>query len=209
MADVISVVIPTYNRPDLLIHRSIPSVLAQTYQDWELVVVGDGAGPETVEAMATIEDPRVRFINISRSVYPADPEAAWQVVGVRPFNTGVNLARGQWITGLGDDDELMPRHMEVLLDLAQGHNVDGAYGRFEVVGHGFQGSYPPRHGRITNLLWRAGHYRMDPESWRRNLPADWDLWSRMLQDGASFAYTPEVVYRYHPSGRHIPRTVPA
>ena len=79
---LVSVIIPTYSRGRLLVERSIASVLAQTYTNLEVVVVGDHATAETIEAVRSVSDARVRFEDLpERSEYPDDPEAAWMCVG--------------------------------------------------------------------------------------------------------------------------------
>ena len=83
MSDLVSIIIPTYHRAELLLARSLPSALNQTHADLDIHVVGDGADQATVDAMATVTDPRVRFTNIERQVYPDDPIWAWNVRGSR------------------------------------------------------------------------------------------------------------------------------
>ena len=43
-------------------------------------------------------------------------------------------------------------------------------------------------------------YRFDVECWRKGLPADWDLWSRMIADGRKWGFVPVVVHHYFPAG---------
>lgn len=201
----VSVVIPTYNRTALLMERSLPSALAQTHPDVEVLVVGDGTEAATGEAISRLGDPRVRYWNLPHTDLP-DEDAVWCSGGAVASNFALDHATGEWVTYLGDDDELTPRHAEALLALAAETGAGCVYGRAEVVGRGFLGTYPPELGRITNALWRADlGYRWDPESWRRRLPYDWELWSRMRDDGVAFAFTEEVVYRYFPAHR-IPAT---
>jgi cellulose synthase/poly-beta-1,6-N-acetylglucosamine synthase-like glycosyltransferase len=64
---LVSVIIPSYNRPMLVRTRSIPSVLRQSYDNWEIVVVGDG--PETPMLRAVVDgfgDRRIRYAEIQR-----------------------------------------------------------------------------------------------------------------------------------------------
>lgn len=103
----ISVVIPTLRRPALLL-RALDSVLAQTFQQIEVIVVVDGPDEETTTALHTVDDPRLRIFLNARSLTAA---------GAR--NVGVSHARGEWIAFLDDDDEWLPYKLEKQLALAQ------------------------------------------------------------------------------------------
>jgi hypothetical protein len=75
---LVSVVIPTFDRARLLVERSIPSVLAQTYQNFEVIVVGDAASDRVREAVEGFGDERIRFTNLDyRGPYPDDEIARW------------------------------------------------------------------------------------------------------------------------------------
>ncbi len=93
---MVSVVIPSYRRPQL-VQRAVESVLRQTWRDIEVIVVVDGDNPETQQALALIEDPRLRVKTLAKSIGCA---------GAR--NAGVAEARGSWIAFLDDDDEWFP-----------------------------------------------------------------------------------------------------
>jgi glycosyltransferase involved in cell wall biosynthesis len=95
-----SVIIPTYSRPDFL-HEAIDSVLDQTVDDLECIVVDD-AGP--VEA-AVPDDPRVRLVR--RAANGGEPAAR---------NTGIEIARGRYLTFLDDDDVFTCDRLRIALD---------------------------------------------------------------------------------------------
>ena len=107
----VSVVIPTAGRPRL-IGRAVASVLAQTLPDLELIVVVDGPDPDTVAALATIHDERLRVL---QNHSPAGAGAA--------RNLGAAQARGDWLAFLDDDDEFLPEKLERQLALAAGREV--------------------------------------------------------------------------------------
>src|SRR5262249_37664000 len=89
--------------------RALDSVFAQTFRQFEAIVVLDGPDDDTVRALNTIVDPRMRvFVN------PHSLTAA----GAR--NVGVSHARGEWIAFLDDDDEWLPDKLKKQLALAQG-----------------------------------------------------------------------------------------
>jgi glycosyltransferase involved in cell wall biosynthesis len=209
MTTLVSVVIPTWRRAELLLSRSLPSILGQTHTNLDVHVVGDGADQATTDAMATVMDPRVRYTNRSRQSYPDDPYKAWLTSGSEAINAGLDTALGDWVCWCGDDDEFMPTYVERLLAAAEEQGVDAIYGRSEIIApsgesRGFLGSWPPALGSQTNdLLWRRNDVRLDPRCWVRGMPNDYDLWERMKASGVRFGFIPEVLFRYWPSN-HIP-----
>ncbi len=93
----VSVIIPTYNRRDLL-REAIASVLAQTYQEFELIVVDDGSTDDTREIVR--EFPQARYVfQANRGVSAAR-------------NHGVALSRGRFLAFLDSDDVWQPRKLE-------------------------------------------------------------------------------------------------
>jgi glycosyltransferase involved in cell wall biosynthesis len=206
---LVSVIIPTYNRPELLLTRSLPSALEQTYPNLDIHIVGDGC-PGWVEQAITTglpADPRVRFTNIERQNYPDNSYFAWCVRGSKAINYGLDTAQGEWVTTLGDDDQLVPNCLDTLLDIASAQDVDLVYGRSEIVGHGFLGDGNPRLAAQTNhALWKLDDERMDLVCYQRGLPNDWDLLSRLLVTHR-WAFIPVVVHRYFPT-EHVPDSDP-
>lgn len=204
---MISIIVPTYNRAELLRDRCLPSILDQTYRDWECHVVGDGTDAKTALVMMDLvaRDWRFRFTNLSHSVYPEDEHARWQAMGIPPINYGLDHALGEWVCVLADDDAYPANRTEVLLGAVG--DADFVYGRTEVVGHGVYGSWPPNGDAFTDgayLMRRLLEYRYDAESWKRDVIADYDLRSRIVADGVKMAYTPEIVYRYWPANKVPP-----
>ncbi|MBD2447501.1 glycosyltransferase family 2 protein [Nostoc sp. FACHB-152] len=105
--ELVSVVIPTRNRPQIVI-RAVKSALAQTLPTVEVIVVVDGPDEATVQALSQITDPRLRVIELATNVGPS---------GAR--NTGVREAKGNWIAFLDDDDEWMPQKLQLQIDVAK------------------------------------------------------------------------------------------
>lgn len=200
---MISVVIPTYNRPDLLTRRCLPSVFAQTKPPHEILVVGDGTDAETARLMGA--EPRVRFWNLPRPDYPDDPSVRWAIAGAAAINFGLDHATGDWVCVLCDDDEIAPAHHQVLLERSD--DADVVYGYSEAPGH-LYGSYPPRALDIVqgSYLMRASlGYRADPECVTRGRTWDADLWHRLFADRRRFVRVPYLVHRMHPSSGGYPR----
>lgn len=96
----VSVVIPTYERADL-VGRAVDSALAQTVEDVEVIVVDDGSTDGTREAVAAKSDPRVRSL---------EHESNRGVSAAR--NTGIEAASGEYVAFLDSDDEWLPRKLE-------------------------------------------------------------------------------------------------
>jgi glycosyltransferase involved in cell wall biosynthesis len=102
-----SVVIPTHNRAGMIV-RALRSVLAQTLDDHETIVVDDGSTDGTREVQQSIQSERCRIIR---------HESNCGVSTAR--NLGVATATGEWITFLDDDDELRPNALKMLRDRLQ------------------------------------------------------------------------------------------
>jgi glycosyltransferase involved in cell wall biosynthesis len=200
---LISVIIPTYRRCELLTQRALPSVFAQTVTDQEVLVVGDGTDDETVAAMEC--DSRIQFWNLPHFPYPEEHDAAWGLYGLAALNWGLDHARGEWIAVLGDDDEWERNHHEVLLAAAERTGADHVYGRSEAYRNGrptgqLYGSWPPGDAALANganLYRRSLGYRYDLTCTFRGITGDADLWTRMYRDGVKFHFEPVLVHKYH------------
>lgn len=108
---LVSVVIPTHNRPELLA-RAIQSVQSQTYPNLEIVVVDDGSDDRTRAVVERAEDPRVRWIR-----------HASRKGGAAARNTGISASRGDVIAFLDDDDEWRVDKVERQLRLLETYDV--------------------------------------------------------------------------------------
>ncbi len=100
MNPLVSAVIPTRNRPDLVC-RAVRSALAQTYTNLEIIVVVDGPDPATVAALEAMGEPRLRIVALPKNVG-----------GSEARNTGVRQSKGIYIAFLDDDDEWLPEKIE-------------------------------------------------------------------------------------------------
>ncbi len=96
----VSVIIPTYNRAHL-IGRAIQSVLNQTYQDFEVIVVDDGSIDNTEKIVKSFNDPRIRYIRHEKNKGAAAAR-----------NTGIRAARGKYIAFQDSDDEWLSEKLE-------------------------------------------------------------------------------------------------
>jgi len=110
-APLISIIMPTLGRDAT---KAVCSVLAQTYKNWELIIVYDGCSDKYPLSLPwTATDDRIREFYISKKThYPKDAIYQWLVGPVNALNYGLSKVRGAWIARIDDDDEWHPRHLE-------------------------------------------------------------------------------------------------
>jgi hypothetical protein len=199
---LVTVRIPTYGSTDALVNRSIPSVLAGAYRNVEVIVCSDGPQPHAREAVATIGDARVRYLELDeRPEYPSRLEAFWQTAGIYAVNHALDEARGALIAPLDHDDAFTHNHIPRLLDALRGGGHDFAYGQamteYPDGDWRLLGSAPLAYGEIihASVMYspRLSHMRMDPHSWLLHEPGDWNMWRRIRDTGAAIHHVPEPI----------------
>jgi glycosyltransferase involved in cell wall biosynthesis len=199
----VTVAIPAY-KPQYL-SEAIESVLRQTFQDFEIVVVNDGS-PNTPAIESTVGSyPQVRYIYQENAG------------GAAARNTAVNAARAPLVLNLDDDDVLTPSCLESQVAfMQQNPEIDVRYvnsvyfGSSDWEGTCWMDHYPSEgdvsflsvmEGRTApanpgaiirrKTLLRVGLYDPAVDSWD-----DFDLWLRILKSGGRITYTRTVLVRY-------------
>ena len=210
---LVSVRIATYNNAQMLGERALESVLRQTYEHYEVIVVGDGCDDDTEGVIKKLNSDKIRFYNLpERGRYPEDARARWMVAGTAPMNAGADLAQGAWIAPLDDDDEFTEDHIEVLLAGCLSSHAELSYGRFRWRSEGEEkvlGVYPPQLG---NFGFQAAVYasvlrplfRYDVNAWIFDEPGDWNLCRRMYEAGVRMQFVDRIVatvFHYARAGR--------
>ena len=104
----------TCNRAEILIERSLASVLAQDYDNLEVIVVDDMSTDDTERRVRDLGDARVKYVRMTGQVLPPGMGA-----GIGARNLGLTLANGDFITHLDDDDAYEPERVSKLLRFAQ------------------------------------------------------------------------------------------
>ncbi|MFL5885664.1 MAG: glycosyltransferase family 2 protein [Thermoleophilaceae bacterium] len=206
----VSVVIPTHNRwPQM--RRTLDGALGQTGVEHEVIVVDDCSSDGTSEGLAGIENDRLRFLR---------HEQNRGVAAAR--NTGIEAARHEWLAFLDDDDLWAPSKLRTQLDAAAATGAVMAYSsalvvndRHEVIGL----REAPAPGELmerlipgnalpagaSNVLARTDAVRAAGGfDERLHQLADWDMWLRLLDEGAAAAVDePLLAYVYHPESMLI------
>lgn len=118
MSILVSVVIPTYNRSERL-RRCLKSVMAQTFRDFEIIVIDDASSDDTFVMLQSefgmeLEQGRIGYYNNGK-----------RQERVYSRNKGMEMAKGECIAFLDDDDIWMPRHLSALVGYLE-HNPDVA-----------------------------------------------------------------------------------
>ena len=115
---LVTVVIPTWNRRPF-IAEAVGSVIAQTYQHWELIVVDDGSTDGTAEWLRTLEDPRVRVLSLAHTGHIGQLR-----------NRGAAAGTGEFIAFLDSDDAWLPQKLEAQVKALRDSGAGWSYSRF-------------------------------------------------------------------------------
>jgi glycosyltransferase involved in cell wall biosynthesis len=205
---LVSVILPTYTGYETLRDRAIPSILDQTYQHFEIVVVGDAAPPETADVVASFGDSRIVYENLTvRGPYPDDDFDRWNVTPVPPYNAAVRRATGRWISPFADDDALRPHAFERMIETVKRERYEVCYGKLNcILEDGREvvfGTFPPEHSGfgLQGGIYHAGLSFVEQELgyYLFDLPNDWAMVRRMLRIGARFGFVDDVVADYYPT----------
>jgi glycosyltransferase involved in cell wall biosynthesis len=207
---LITIVIPTFNRL-ILVQQAIASVVAQTYSNWELIVVDDGSDDGTNEKIICSPDKRIRFLGLPHT---------GNIAKLR--NAGVQLGTGAWLAFLDSDDLWDPQKLEIQIQMLLQEGKRWGYGGFELMDERMQtipnkaGIFHPYSGWIikellnteasvnvgTLLLQRtlfeeAGGFDTD---WNLRFREDYDLAIRLALRSEVLA-TPKLLMRVREHGK--------
>lgn len=196
---MISVVIPTYKRPERL-ERLLLSISKQTLQPDEVIIVDDASGMKD-DYTACVE----KFSHCFSSMRYIELERNSGAPTVR--NTGIKLAKNEWIALVDDDDEWLPEKLEKQWEIAlkAEESLGLIYTWTEAVGQKGQESYKSCHSfrgdvrkqiLTTNFIMSASVMVrkcaiIDAGLFDEVLPScqDWDMWAAIFMKG----YTADVV----------------
>jgi glycosyltransferase involved in cell wall biosynthesis len=204
---LVSVIIPTYNRADL-IGRAIASVIAQIHQNLEIIVVDDASTEDIDQAIAHIDDPRLQYIR-----HPTN------LGGSAARNTGIKAAQGEFVAFLDSDDTWLPDKLQLQLAEISKVNISDnlvCYSQFQSSPKVFYApSVFPTRGKqpqetVADYLWASqGEMLTSSLLMHRSLAQrtlfqpglikhqDLDFVIRLEQQGAVFVFVPQVLTIWH------------
>jgi Glycosyl transferase family 2 len=118
MTPEVSILLPTHDRADVLGY-AIRSVLSQTVDDFELLIVGDGCTDATRDVVGRFNDPRIKWFDLPKA----------PLSGYANRNVALRQAVGRVVAYAQDDDLWFPDHLELLLEALARADVEWAYSR--------------------------------------------------------------------------------
>jgi glycosyltransferase involved in cell wall biosynthesis len=207
----ISVIIPTLNRP-ILLKRAIQSVLNQTFQDFEIIVVDDGSTEPCKNIVSDFSDQRLKYLyQKNRGLSAAR-------------NVGLSIAECQYIAYLDDDDQFLPFKLENQINLIeQNPQIGVILGGFQMVDPEDRllgESTPWKYHDPNNILtWLLGCptipslplFRRD---WldkingfdeALSIEEDIDLWLKLSLAGCQMEFLKEIIVKYSVNSEGISR----
>jgi GT2 family glycosyltransferase len=195
---LLSFIVLSYNYQDY-IRRTIQSILTQTVQDFEIVVVDDASSDRSCEVVQGFNDPRIRLIVNERNLG-----------GAGSYNIAVKSARGEWLVNLDADDWIAPEKCLKQLKAAQQNprldiigtwvNVVGADGKPHPVASDVEkhinGEFPLNLidtwigqnplCRSSTMVRRAAHLKIGLDDAGMVAAPDYELWTRAFAHGCRF-----------------------
>jgi glycosyltransferase involved in cell wall biosynthesis len=211
---LLSFVVLSYNYEDY-IKITIQSILNQTLQDFEIIVVDDGSTDRSCEVVRSFNDPRIRLIVNERNLG-----------GAGAYNVAVLAARGEWLVNLDADDWIAPqKSVRQLKALTQNPQVDiigtwvnlvGSDGRAHPEASTTEPWINGDHAlnfvdtwigknhlcRSSTMVRRAAHLKIGLDDAGMIAAPDYELWTRALAQGCRFHLVKErlTFMRLHSRG---------
>lgn len=202
----ISVVLPVYNA-SLFIEQAMRSVLTQSLHDLELIVINDGSNDDSLTVIERIAATDTRVKVISRKNKGL----------VYSLNEGIQQAQSDWIARMDADDVCLPQRFQAQLAHAQKHDLDICGGWIKTFGQsvGKVRAYYTGHDALKlQLLFNAcfAHPAViikrsvllkENYSMAATHAEDYDLWTRLAQQGVRLGNLPQVVLNYRVHSQQV------
>jgi glycosyltransferase involved in cell wall biosynthesis len=117
---LVSVIVPTCNRPEML-RRAVLSILRQSFQDFEVIIVDDGMKDRAEDVIRQIGDKRIKYIKNEE-----------QQGAAKSRNIGIQKGTGKYIAFLDDDDEFLPEKLERQIIIMKENEIDFTFCAIEL-----------------------------------------------------------------------------
>ncbi len=195
---LISIIIPSYNQGPYL-SEALDSVLAQTYTNWECIIVDDGSHDNTAEVSGAYcaKDSRIKYLYQDNKGVSA------------ARNNGVAHSKGEYILPLDGDDKIAPKFLELTLqEIVKDRNIRVVYTDVQYFGERNDIYKLPDFSLEKlmgqNILCITALFRKEDfdktggfnDNMREGFE-DWDFWMSMFQDGEGTAYKiPQILFYY-------------
>lgn len=198
----LSIVIPTFNHAHFL-RTALDSIRAQTFRDWEAIVVNNFSEDDTIAVVESYDDPRIRLVNFANHGIIAAAR-----------NHGLLLTQAPYVAFLDSDDFWYPEKLQRCIDkLAQGYDLVchaevwvGPGERRRTVHYGpearatyesllLDGNCISTSAVVVRREWleRAGGFSLQPEFVTAE---DYELWLKLAREGARIGFVNEVLGEY-------------
>lgn len=201
----VSVVLPTYNGEQFLA-QSIESIINQTFQDWELIIVNDCSTDSTLEIANEYagKDSRIRVV--SNEVNKKLPES---------LNVGFRLAKGEYLTWTSDDNYYLPNAVEKMVNYLDNNSNDmmvcanmdtidengiiiGTFAKYDKELMLYNDCVGACFLYRKIVLQNIGNYNSD---W--SLVEDYEYWLRIYFECGTIGHLDEILYRYRYHGNSL------
>lgn len=214
-APKVSVILTSYNKPDM-VRRAITSVREQTYRDFELLVLDDHSGRETLTAIDETLQLEVRANTLFYIAEVTEEDRRKLTRYAVLANLGLRMAVGKYVTYLCDDDFYYPRRLEAMVEVLDRGEAKVVYGTQELRQLLPDGTHRITGHRLADRILDDAFDRVDhssvmhvrqigldvggwdegPEHWHH---ADAVFWRKLNRAGYRFYPIPEVldVHVYH------------
>lgn len=194
---LVSVIVPCYNQATYLA-ETLDSVLAQTYTNWECVIVDDGSidNPQKIAELYIHKDPRFKFLRQKNQ----GPSVA--------RNNGIHASKGQFILPLDSDDIIASTYIEKAVGVfAQDKTIKLVYCKAKFFDKKDEEWCIPDY-KYEDILWNnlifcsALFYRRDYDDTQGYNPnmrgglEDWDFWLSLLKSGDKVYRIDEILFFY-------------
>ncbi len=202
---MITVIIPTFNRP-LLLKEALHSLSLQTFKNFDVIVVNDGGSDILNSINCWIKNLNIKVIQLSKNTGVSSAR-----------NKALEYAKGKYVAFLDDDDVFLPHHLETAIKTLKNKDIDFFYSgalvnknRIDIlnVKHStsYKKTYPycPEYLHIANYIhtgsivtknFRNSGIRFDPDF---KCCEDWDLWFSLYKKlGYKLKYVDNITCIYH------------